>query len=49
GTPGGAVTLADHGVVFASDLPAAKARVGLALGLAAGLSREELPRLFAPK
>ncbi len=49
GTPGGAVTLADHGVVFAGDLPAAKARVGLALGLAAGLSREELPRLFAPK
>ncbi len=47
GTSGGAVTLADHGVVFADDLPAAKARVGLAIGLAAGLDRDELPELFA--
>ena len=48
GTPGGAVTLADHGVVFAADLPAAKARVGLALGMAAGVDRGELGRLFEP-
>ncbi len=46
GTPGGAVTLAEHGVVFADDLPAAKARVGLALGLAAGVPRESLGELF---
>ncbi|SMO40089.1 asparaginase [Halorubrum cibi] len=46
GTPGGAVTLGDHGVVFADDLPAAKARVGLALGLAAGVERAELDRVF---
>ena len=46
GTPGGAVTLADHGVVFADDLPASKARVGLAVGLAAGVSRESLGGLF---
>jgi len=46
GTPGGAVTLAEHGVVFADDLPAAKARVGLALGLAAGVKRESLGELF---
>ena len=37
GTPGGAVTLADHGVTFAGPLPASKARIALALGLAAGL------------
>jgi L-asparaginase len=48
GTPGGAVTLAAHGVVFAADLPAAKARVGLALGLAAGVDRGDLARLFEP-
>jgi L-asparaginase len=47
GTPGGAVTLADHGVTFAGDLPAAKARVALALGLAAGLDRDGLRSLFA--
>ena len=46
GTPGGAVTLADHGVVFAGDLPAAKARVALALGLAAGLDGDRLASLF---
>jgi L-asparaginase len=46
GTPGGAVTLADHGVVFAGALPASKARIALALGLAAGLDRAELSRLF---
>ncbi|EMA69390.1 asparaginase [Halorubrum distributum] len=48
GTPGGAVTLAEHGVTFAGDLPAAKARVALALGLAAGLDAEEIEALFAP-
>ncbi|SFR30706.1 asparaginase [Halorubrum sodomense] len=47
GTPGGAVTLADHGVTFAGDLPAAKARVALALGLAADLDRDEIDALFA--
>ncbi|WP_096394740.1 asparaginase [Halorubrum trapanicum] len=46
GTPGGAVTLADHGVTFAGDLPAAKARVALALGLAAGLDAEGIEALF---
>ena len=46
GTPGGAVTLADHGCRFAGDLPAAKARVGLALGLAAGVDRRGIDRLF---
>ncbi|MGM0684033.1 MAG: asparaginase [Halobacteriota archaeon] len=40
GTPGGAVTLAEHGVTFAGPLPASKARIALALGLAAGLDRE---------
>ncbi|WP_434521418.1 asparaginase [Halorubrum sp. AS12] len=48
GTPGGAVTLADHGVTFAGDLPAAKARVALALGLAADLDDEGIEALFAP-
>ncbi|GAA0529751.1 asparaginase domain-containing protein [Halorubrum ejinorense] len=48
GTPGGAVTLADHGVTFAGDLPAAKARVALALGLAADLDRDGIEALFAP-
>jgi L-asparaginase len=48
GTPGGAVTLAEHGVTFAGDLPAAKARVALALGLAAGLDGEGIEALFAP-
>jgi L-asparaginase len=48
GTPGGAVTLAEHGVTFAGDLPAAKARVALALGLAADLDDEGIEALFAP-
>jgi len=46
GTPGGAVTLARHGVIFADDLPAAKARIGLALGLAADLDEAGIRRLF---
>ena len=46
GTPGGAVTLKDHGVVFAGALPASKARIALALGLAAGLDRDGLDALF---
>ncbi|WP_092564862.1 asparaginase [Halorubrum sp. SD626R] len=41
GTPGGAVTLGEHGVTFAGPLPASKARVALALGLAADLDRDE--------
>jgi len=48
GTPGGAVTLADYGATFAGDLPAAKARVALALGLAAGLDRDGIEALFEP-
>lgn len=48
GTPGGAVTLAERGVTFAGDLPAAKARVALALGLAAGLDRDGIEALFEP-
>ncbi|MGM0447780.1 MAG: asparaginase [Methanobacteriota archaeon] len=48
GTPGGAVTLADRGATFAGDLPAAKARVALALGLAAGLDDGGIEALFAP-
>jgi len=48
GTPGGGVTLADHGATLAGDLPASKARVALALGLAAGLDREGIEALFAP-
>ena len=48
GTAGGAVTLADRGATFAGDLPAAKARVALALGLAAGLDGEGIEALFAP-
>ncbi|EMA66505.1 asparaginase/glutaminase [Halorubrum aidingense JCM 13560] len=48
GTPGGAVTLAGHGVVFAGTLPASKARIALALGLASGLGRAELRGLFDP-
>ncbi|ELZ34242.1 asparaginase [Halorubrum tebenquichense] len=48
GTPGGAVTLAEHGVTFAGDLPAAKARVALALGLAADLDRDGIEALFEP-
>ncbi|WP_424013380.1 asparaginase [Halorubrum xinjiangense] len=48
GTPGGAVTLADRGVTFAGDLPAAKARVALALSLAADLDDEGIEALFAP-
>ncbi|QAU13710.1 asparaginase [Halorubrum sp. BOL3-1] len=47
GTPGGAVTLADHGATFAGDLSAGKARVALALGLAAGLDRDGVEALFA--
>ena len=46
GTPGGAVTLREHGVVFAGALPASKARIALALGLAAGLDRDRLDALF---
>lgn len=43
GTPGGAVTLEEAGVAFAGDLSTSKARVKLALGLAAGV---DVDRLF---
>ncbi|MEF8780291.1 MAG: asparaginase [Haloferacaceae archaeon] len=43
GTDGGAVTLERAGVAFAGDLPTSKARVKLAVGLAAGL---DVDRLF---
>ena len=46
GTPGGAVTLDEHGVVFAGSLPASKARIALALGLAADVDRRERGALF---
>ncbi|MDR5671547.1 L-asparaginase/archaeal Glu-tRNAGln amidotransferase subunit D [Halalkaliarchaeum sp. AArc-CO] len=42
GTPGGAVTLSEAGVAFAGDLSTAKARVKLALGLAADVDVEML-------
>ena len=48
GTPGGGVTLADRGATLAGDLPASKARVALALGLAAGLDRDGIEALFDP-
>jgi L-asparaginase len=46
GTPGGAVTLRDHGVSFAGDLPTAKARVKLCLALSAGVTDAALAGLF---
>jgi L-asparaginase len=46
GTPGGAVSLRDHGVLFAGDLPTAKARVKLRLALSAGVDEETLAGLF---
>jgi L-asparaginase len=52
GTGGGAGTLEERGVTFAGDLPAAKARVALALGLAADLDGApgggEIEALFEP-
>jgi L-asparaginase len=46
GTPGGAVTLREHGAWFAGALPASKARVTLALALSAGLDRPATRALF---
>ena len=46
GTPGGAVTLRDHGVYFAGDLSTAKARVKLRLALSTANGDERVPRLF---
>ena len=46
GTPGGAVTLKEHGVASAGTLPASKARIALALGIAAGVDRKGLDALF---
>lgn len=40
GTPGGAVTLRNHGVQFADDLPPWKARTALQLAIAAGRAEE---------
>jgi len=44
--PGGAACLAETGALLAGDLPPAKARVALALGLAAGRDREGLRALL---
>ena len=46
GTAGGGVTLDRHGVLWAGDLPASKARVKLALALGAGLDDGDLRELF---
>jgi L-asparaginase len=46
GTPGGAVTLREHGAHFAGDLSTAKARVKLQLALAAGVDDATLATLF---
>jgi L-asparaginase len=46
GTRGGAVTLRDHGALFAGDVSTAKARVKLVLALSAGLEGDGLAALF---
>ena len=46
GTPGGGVTLDRHGVLWAGDRSAAKARVALTLALSAGLADDELRAVF---
>ncbi|MFB6154789.1 MAG: asparaginase [Haloferacaceae archaeon] len=46
GTAGGAVTLRDHGALFAGDLSTSKARVKLVLALAAGVGADALADLF---
>jgi L-asparaginase len=46
GTPGGAVTLRRHGVTFAGDLPASKARVALVVALTAEVSTERRRSAF---
>jgi L-asparaginase len=46
GTPGGGVTLRDHGISFAGDLPTAKARVKLVLALTAGFEHDDVAALF---
>ncbi|XVH32101.1 asparaginase [Haloferacaceae archaeon DSL9] len=46
GTPGGGVSLERYGAMFAGDLSTSKARVTLALGLAAGLDDSALRALF---
>jgi L-asparaginase len=47
GTPGGGVTLRDHGMQFAGDRSASTARVVLAVALAGGASRDRIATLFA--
>jgi len=46
GGPGGAARLAEAGALLAGDLPPAKARVALVLGLAAGRDREGIRALL---
>ena len=46
GTAGGGVTLDRHGVLWAGDLPASKARAKLALSLSAGFDGDRLRELF---
>ncbi|QLG51234.1 asparaginase [Natrinema halophilum] len=47
GGVGGGETLREHGVIFASDLPAQKARIKLMLALAAYDTAEEIRQVFA--
>ncbi|WP_224334827.1 asparaginase [Haloprofundus halobius] len=46
GTPGGGVTLREHGALFSGDLPTSKARIKLLLALSAGIEGDELAALF---
>jgi L-asparaginase len=46
GTSGGGVTLRDHGISFAGELPTAKARVKLVLALTAGFEHDDVAALF---
>jgi L-asparaginase len=47
GFPGGGASWADAGAIMAGTLSGPKARVALALGLGAGLDREELRALIS--
>lgn len=46
GTPGGGATLADHGAIFADDLPAHKARIELAVVLDSASDVDEVRGAF---
>jgi len=48
GFPGGGATWRDAGAILAGTLSGPKARVALALGLAAGLDAAELAALISP-